>query len=149
AVSNQALRVGIPQDRIDRWKESLPESIVVAVNKGMFNGSILSGALLYPTLWTDTLDIDTDVAERKWQAEISILTALVEMARQHQIQVAAVFVPSRFQYDPDTHTDSNLWVHAHGLLRDAWLSGDTEVERRLKSWADRLDLPFLDLTDRF
>jgi lysophospholipase L1-like esterase len=147
AVADAGARAGIARDQIERWKASLPERLVDAANRGTFNGGILSSALLYPTLWTDSLDIDTPLAERKWRAMASILTAMVNAARRHSLQVGVVFVPTRFQYDLASHGVANPWIRAGAVVRGAWLSGHTEVERRLEGWAEGLDVPFLDLTD--
>lgn len=149
AVADAAVQAGFAPDQIERWKASLPERLVSAVNSGTFNGSLLSCGLLYPTLWTDSLDIDTPLAERKWRAMVSILSAVVSTARRNRLEVGVVFVPTRFQYDSASHTISNPWVCAGTVVRGAWLSGDTEVERRLKGWAEGLGLPLLDLTDSF
>lgn len=147
AVSAAAARAGVTQEQIERWKMSLPADLVTAFHKGMFNGSILSKGLLYPTHWTDSLDVDTPLAERKWRAMASILSAIVTAARSRGLEVGVVFVPVSFQYDPASHGESNPWIRTGTVIRDAWLSGHTEVERRLEAWAKELAVPFLDLTD--
>lgn len=149
AVSHAAARAGITPQQVEQWKARLPASLVEAANRGVFNGTILSSGLLYPARWTDSLDVDTTLAERKWQAMASILSAVAAASTQRGLEVGVVFLPASFQYDPASHSESSPWVGTGTVIRRAWLSGRSEFERRLQVWATERAIPFLSLTDSF
>jgi len=50
-VSTEARNHGISETQINEWKETLPGELVDAVNRGEFNGYILSRGLLRPDHW--------------------------------------------------------------------------------------------------
>lgn len=146
SVSKEARRRGIPQAEIEEWKERLPEHLVQAANTQQFNASILAYGLLAPDYWTNSLDIDTSEAELQWQAMASVLTEIVQRTGDLEIKIGVVFLPDRLQYDPDSNTPDNLWRTVGVQTREEWLVEDSEVQVRLRDWAERNDVPFLDLT---
>jgi len=150
-VSLRALEVGIPQERIDAWKARLPEDLVTAANKGTFGGPILSYGLLYPEFWTDGIDIDTERAEAKWKSMVALLTEIVHRGRQQGMEVGVVFIPFGGMYDPAQFDESvrNPGRQAGIHLRREWLTGQSELQKRLDLWTRTEGVPFLDLTSAF
>lgn len=146
AVSNEAIKMGIPKARIDQWKENLSEDLVTAVNRGEFGGAILSYGLLRPWLVSDSLDIDTDRAERKYQSMIVTLEKMVKEAADRGIEVAMIYIPIKFQYDPSLCLPDKPWNRAGAYCRKSWLSGQCELLKRLEQWTTQKKLPFFDLT---
>lgn len=145
-VRQKAAERGVPKARIDAWTATVPPLLVAAVNRGEFNGTILSNGLLYPECWTDSIDVNSDAANDKWRNMTRILTGLTARCREAGISVALVYIPSDLQYDPASHAAGNLWTLTGTTVRAEWLSGTTEVQRRLAAWAAQLRLPYLDLT---
>ncbi|MDP8214260.1 MAG: SGNH/GDSL hydrolase family protein [Candidatus Euphemobacter frigidus] len=145
-VSQKALRDGIPQERIAEWKEGLSPELVEATNKKLFYGNVFSRGLLYPHCWISTLDIKGAKAEASWKAMSGLLEEIIKQARSHSIKVGLIFIPSRFQYNPESHKESNPWIQGGAEVRAAWLNEETEIQRRLALLAKQLDLPFLDMT---
>jgi hypothetical protein len=150
-VSVEAKRRGLPQEEIDAWKARLPEDLVSAANRNAFNGATLAYGLLDRTYFTDSLNVDAPRAESKWNAMAAILTATVREARNNGVEVAAVFLPDRFQYDPLAHS-----LARHEPAREAgiyidrsWLDTTSQLQRRLESWSESLQVPFLDTTPTF
>jgi hypothetical protein len=149
SVSSRARRQRIPEERIDAWSESLPSNIVAAINDGRFGFGVLSYGLLYPEFWTDSLDLDSERSEAKWKNMVDSLESIVSMVEREGIELAFVFLPVHFQYDPATHRPDHLAVRSGTLVRKEWLTADSEIEERLKRWAALRDIPFLSLTEAF
>lgn len=148
-VTSRARQEGISLSKIARWSEALPEHLVSAVNHGNFNGSILSNGLLYPKYWSDSIDIASARAEKKWRTMVRILNSLLDRAEQRQIETAVVLIPAPFQYDPRSHAKTHPWIVAGAEIDPRWLSMETEIQRRMMRWATSRDVPFLDLTSAF
>lgn len=148
-VSHEAIRRGIPQKRIDAWRESLPPELVAATNQGKFNGSILSYGLLYPNYWVDSIDIFTATAREKWHNVTYVLSDMINHTRKIGVETAFVFIPCYFLYDPATHDPSNPWVRSGTVVKARWLEETTQVQKRLETWAGKANVPFLDLTPAF
>jgi hypothetical protein len=149
AISQKAMKRGIPPQEIEKWKNRLSRNIVDAVNKKALNPYILERGLLTPNLIKDALEIGTSQAEAKWRAMSAILSEIVRFARGHHVEVGLVFVPCNFQYDPQSHQPSNVYVQAGWIVRNEWLNGSTEIEKRLQRWSDLKKIPFLNLTPYF
>jgi hypothetical protein len=150
-VSRRAQEQGISPERIEAWHRALPSDLLEAANRGHFNAAMLSDGLLRPRWWVDALDIDTPVADQKWQAMDRLLSEIVHATRARGLPVAAAFFPSRLQYDATLFDPSvpNLWRQVGFEMRAAWLGGESEEQRRLRAWAARESVPFLDLTPVF
>lgn len=148
-VSRQARKEGIPQLQINKWKESLPQELVRAVNQGKFNGSILSYGLLYPEYWSDSIDILGGRAEKKWRNMTIILTELLKLANESKVSPAVILIPTAFHYDPNSHSKTNPWIIAGSKIKKEWLSQETNIQKRMKLWAFSENVPFLDLTPVF
>lgn len=146
AVSNEAMKIGIPEEKIVKWKKNLPRDLVSAVNRGEFAGAVLSYGLLRPWLVSDSLDIDTDRAERKYQSMIITLEKIIKEAAERGIEVGIIYIPIKFQYDPSMFMPDRPWIRAGAYCRKSWLSGQCELQKRLEQWTTQKKLPFLDLT---
>jgi lysophospholipase L1-like esterase len=145
-LENEARNRQIPQTHIDAMLASVPAELVTDVNQGAFDRSILGNAVTNPDYWADSLDIDNAIAEKKWHGVKSLLTETINQARRDGLRVAALYIPTRYQYIPKSHEASNPQVKAGMKLRRQWLSETSELQNRLASLTGELRLPFLDLT---
>lgn len=148
-VTEAARNRQISEQVIEKWKSSVPMGLVEAVNKGQFNGSILSQGLLNPDYWTDTIDVASPSAMQRWQTMERIFSALIEHCKSSNTEIAIVLLPSQFQCDPSSHSIDNPWVATGSKIRREWLTEETEIQRRLSAWAAQQRIPFLDLTPEF
>ena len=148
-ISEKARKRNIPQSHINRWKESLPQELVSAVNQGTLNGVILSRGLLYPEYWSDSIDISNARAKKKWENMTNILAEIVERAKQNRVETAVILIPSKFQFDPKSHSETEPWIIAGSEIREVWLSGETEVQKKMRLWTLSEGISFLDLTPVF
>ncbi|RLT10225.1 MAG: SGNH/GDSL hydrolase family protein [Planctomycetota bacterium] len=140
---------GVNEGAIQEWILSVPSELGAAVNEGRFNGAVLSQGLLNPSYWTDSLDINTPSAKRRWTTVCRILSELVHRCRHSGVEVAIVLLPTQFQYDPESHTDQNPWVVTGCHIRREWLIQETEIQKQLAEWATSGGVPILDLTETF
>ena len=148
-VSKEARSKSIPELQIKRWKESLPQEFVSAVNQGRFNGYMLSKGLLYPEYWSDSIDLSNHRAKKKWNNMTNILAKILERAKQCGVETAAILIPVTFQYDPKSHSETNPWIIAGSKIREEWLFEETEIQKRMRLWTLSKGIPFLDLTPVF
>ena len=148
-VSEQARKKNISQSQINKWKESLPHELVIAINQGTFTGSILSYGLLYPEYWSDSIDLSNTRAKKKWKNMTRILTIILDQSKQRGVETAVVLIPSPFQYDPKINNETNPWVVAGSEIRKEWLSEGTEIQRKMRLWSLSEGVSFLDLTPVF
>jgi len=148
-ISERARRRNIPQSQIKKWKESLPQELVIAINQGQFNGSILSHGLLYPEYWSDSIDISSTRAKNKWRTMTNILAEILDHAKQSEVETAVILIPAPFQYDPKRHSETNPWIIAGSEIREEWLWEKTEIQKRMRLWALSEGILFLDLTPVF
>ena len=65
--------------------------------------------------------------------------------------VGVVFLPGLHLYDPSAYEPGSThpFHYLGGEIRSEWLVEETEIQRRLRSWAHATQVPFLDLTPRF
>lgn len=140
---------GVSEEHIQKWNLSVPQELVAAVNAGRFNGTVLSQGLLNPGYWTDSIDINTPSAMRRWKTVCKILTELVDRCRRSGIDVAIVLLPAQFQYAPVSHSDDNPWVVTGCRIRREWLTEETSIQTQLAGWAASCSVPMLDLTETF
>jgi len=136
----------LPRDTIDTLMASIPPGLVTDVDRGVFDKSVLGNAVTNPHYWTDSLDIDTALAEKKWHGVKSLLTETIYQARRDGLRVAVLFIPSRYQYVPESHEVTNPQVRAGMEIRSHWLTQTSELQHRLARFADEMHLPLLDLT---
>lgn len=133
-IEERARQQGISEEKIDAWKASVSPELVAAVNRGEFNGAGLSTSLLYPSYWTDSIDLDSETANVKWSGMTLHLGGIFLRAKPLGIEVAMVLIPANFQYTPGRGANTR------------WLTEDSELQKRLKQWAYAQNVPFLDLT---
>ena len=148
-VVKRAEKRNIPRQRINAWRASLPQELVEAVNQDQFMGYILSGGLLSPKRWIDTFDIASDSAGKKWRNMTLILSKIVARARQNEIETALVFIPGPLLYDPRQYSAKNPMIVTGTEIHRRWLTEDTEIQKRLRLWANEKAIPYLDLTPTF
>jgi lysophospholipase L1-like esterase len=145
-VEHEARRRGLSETAINDWAHSLPPELVTAVNRGEFNGQLLSAGLLRPDYWTTSLDVTGEEADVQYQVMRSILDEMITRLRARKLPVGVIFIPSAFQYSPDY---GQVWRQTGTQTQPEWASTETEVERRLRLWAQHRQLPFLNLTPHY
>jgi lysophospholipase L1-like esterase len=148
-MSRKASEFGIPESRIDEWRRSLPDHLVKAVNERMLSGDIMAHALIVPSFWLDSLDIDSTKAEEKWRVMVLLLSEIISHCRKRGIEMGVVYIPVMYQYDSESYKGTNLWIQAGGTVHKQWLVEKTEFQRRLETWAETQGIPFLDLMPVF
>lgn len=148
-ISKQARKHNIPQSQIKIWKESLPQELVSAINRDQFIGAILSHGLLYPEYLSDSIDISSPRALKKWKTMTTILAEILDHAKQSDVETAVILIPSPFQYDPNRHNETNPWIIAGSEIREEWLWEETEIQKKMRLWALSEEVLFLDLTPVF
>ena len=148
-MTQVATKRGISLKRIDAWKASIPEHVLQAAKGGTFNAAILSMGLLRPWYWTDALDINTERAKSKAKVFFKHLDVILRKARQERIEVAVVYIPTRFQYDMSSHDPSRLDARVGTVLNPTWLNQTTQLEMKLDDWARSHHIPFFNLTPLF
>lgn len=149
SVSKKARKMGISEERIQHWNRALPDNLVDAANRGEFNASLLSIGLLQPRYYTDALDINTQIAEKKYNAIILVLNELLQKTSQERVKLAVLFIPTRFQYDPVAYQSTQPLIITGARFNKQWLSRESEFQVRIARWAADNSVPFLDLTPVF
>lgn len=145
----KARKRGISEEVIESWIAKIPENLLDAANNYEFNGAILTYPLLAPDYWSVALDIETESANRKWQNMKKILDFTCKTCLDASIEVGIIFIPSQFQYRPDSHNQTNLWVQLGADIKQHWLTDTSKVQQYLYEWSKSVGLPYLDLTDEF
>jgi len=148
-ISREAQKRNIPQKRITAWQASIPQELVAVVNQGRYMGSYLSAGLLRPKSWVDSIDISSDLAQKKWQNMTLLLSKVLAKAEPNGVETAIVLIPSPFMYDPGQHNEKNPSIVSGCEIDKKWLAEDTMIQQRLRSWTAEKDVPFLDLTPIF
>jgi lysophospholipase L1-like esterase len=155
-IVREATERGLDRGTIEAWKSRVvvwlntltPDERVAALN-GEFYWNILAYGLSRPDFWSMGIDINTPSARRHWEAMASVLEEIVNELRERGKPVALLYIPSKFQYDPTSHSPMNAWKVGGSDIRQNWLHGQLEIDRRLADFAASTQLPFLDLTDGF
>ncbi len=148
AVEKRARKQKIEVSQVDLWKTSLPMDLVEATNRGEFHGNILSAGLLKPYYW-ESLDLANLEAQQKWKTMKILLTEIVKQAQQHNIEVAVLFFPAAFQYDPHHETAFRKKVPISPPIQEKWSYENTALQNQLEKWANEQKIPFFDLTPSF
>jgi len=148
-ATTQARRRGVSEARIQAWQDSLPPEIVEVINSDGFHVKTIGIGLLEPEYWADSLQVDSPRDQRKWQNMVLALDAIAQTTARENIEVALVYLPVHFQYDPGTHSADHAAVQTGTVVRREWLQGVSEEERLLQAWAARHKVPFMSLTESF
>jgi lysophospholipase L1-like esterase len=136
---------GIPEERIARWRASLDPELVEANRKGLLGGLILSLPLIDPNLFRESIDLVGQDAEAKFQSLVLVLDEIRRTSEELGIELGVIYIPARFQYERSVFDRGHPWIDA-GMVREEWLTEDSEIQTRLKQWALTRSVPFLDLT---
>ncbi len=145
-VTAEARARGIPESDIQAWQARLRPEWVAAANKGEFNAALLSYGLLRPYHWTESLDIDNADAEAKYQVMLSLVQEIIRRSQERGLWVGVVLLPAPVQVSPDFGI---AWKESGVEVRPEWVSGETELERRLSVWSQQQGVPFLNLAPTF
>lgn len=150
-TSERARAIGVDQQSIDGWAARLPNDLVHATERGEFNGGILSTGLLRPDYWVEALDLQGRQGAERYAAMDSVLSSVVDQLRGRKIEVAALYIPVVFQYNPASFEPGtrNTWREGGAILRREWLTEEAPVQARLREWAASANVPWLDLTPGF
>ena len=149
-VSERARSNGVAPEAIRRWAAAVAKrpELVAAIERGEFNGAILSTGLLYPDYWADSIDVESERAKRKFASMLKTLGEIQETATSSGAKFALAYLPSPFQYDPAAPT-RQTYLETGTVLSPHWTSGEQEIQRRLRAWAGSREIPLLDLTEPF
>ncbi len=145
-ISEVAKQRHVPDALIDQWEKNIPKELVEAVEKKQFNGNLLSQGLLNPDMISDAIDLASDTAVRKFNAMAEVLLEINRFAKRKGIEVGFVYIPSPYQYDPDRYVENHPVYLAGYTLKKEWLVSVSPVQQKLKNWADKNSLHYLDLT---
>jgi hypothetical protein len=146
-VREKARRAGIPQAQVDAWQAKIPPEVLKACDRGEFSQAWVAMGCLFPDNLIHELDVQGEVAERKWTSMRHILTQIVELCRRETVKVAVVFTSDASLYD---ETIGSVRKRVGVRYRREWLTEESsEIERRLAHWATTLDVPYLSLTRAF
>lgn len=148
-ATTQARRRGVSEARIQAWQDSLPPDIVEVINSDGFHVQTIGMGLLEPEYWADSLQVDSPRNQRKWQNLALALDAIAQTTAREKIEVALVYLPVHFQYDPGTHSAEHASVQTGTVVRREWLQEVSEEERLLQAWAAQHKIPFMSLTQSF
>jgi len=142
----EAKEKGIPKAKIIDWRNSIPQDLAQASRQMKVNPYIFRSGLLYPEIYLDSIDVSSKRGLKKWENLTEILSEIINNANDHKLEVAIVYIPSCYQYDPDCLSDQNPKVLTGTQVRKEWLTDTTNIQKLLSSWTKSKDVPFLDLT---
>jgi lysophospholipase L1-like esterase len=143
-VERQAARKGIPRERIEAWRRSLPPELLRAGREHRLNMTFVAEPLLYPRSWAISLDLEGGAGMRGWRAAATALDHIDMLCSQWGVPLAVAYLPVAYQYDA-------AYVGGPNIHRNArWLTeGESRVQRALREWAAERNRPYLDLTPGF
>jgi hypothetical protein len=143
-----ARQQGISESRIHEWRSRLPDEWVEAARRKEFIFSYSAHGLLFRDVWPTCLDLKGEKGRNHWRSMAQILDRMTLESREHRMEVALVYVPFYFQYDPRVYErkDNEPWQLGGAEVRREWLTETTALQTSLRKWADRQTVPFLDLT---
>jgi lysophospholipase L1-like esterase len=148
-ATTKARRMGFSEAHIQAWRDSLSPEIVAVVNTDRFHVETLAVGLLKPTYWEDSLELPNPKTERKWRNMVKSLDTIVDTATREDMEVALVYLPVHFQYDPGAVSADHVAIQTGTVVHAAWLQGPSEAEGRLQAWAETRQVPFTSLTEAF
>ncbi len=139
----EAMRKGIPAKKVEEWAKKIPQEDLEKTNHFMICHDRLVAGLLEPDFWTQSLDISDPESEERWKAVDKTLNQIFDHCRSRGVEIAMIYIPCPFQYDPDHDPVSvNLGLR----VEKKWLTEETAFEKRLRSLAEAQKISFLDLT---
>jgi len=149
AASIEARKKGLSENAISSWARRIPARLVDAANRQNFNASALVNGLLRPDYWSTSLDIDTPSARQRVNNMKATFDFIVNKCRAMHVEVYMIFVPCRFMYDRNFHSEDNISVKVGFIIKQSWLSETTNLQKELKEWAGSRSVAFFDLTDTY
>lgn len=144
--AEEARKDGVSEERIEQWKSSIPENLKRAAANLRFNVNLFKLGLLYPEFYKDSIDLSSDKARKKWKNFTTVLKEIIRIANDNDIEIAIVYIPSCFEYDPLCLSDENPKVLTGVEVRKEWLVGNNNIQKELSEWSYENNVPFLDLT---
>lgn len=92
------------------------------------------------------MDLPDESSRAQWTTLATALEQTVDLLRSAGVHVGLVYTPTAFQYDGQIGA---TWKTVGIRIREAWLTETSEFQRRTTELAERLRLPWLDLTAAF
>jgi lysophospholipase L1-like esterase len=123
--------------------ESLPSQIRDEVAEGMLSEQRIVDSCIEPDRLERALDGDSPGFAAAWKRTVEHLDELHQSVRRDHAELAIVAIPAPFQVDRrslDFHRALGYQVH------QAWLESRADVSGALAEWAERRNVPLLDLT---
>ena len=144
-------RKGVSRQDFESWKQRIPKEWIQAANENRINEALLAYGLTKTEYWVESLDLSTENAEGKWNSLKNILAEMVTQIRKREIEVGFVYIPVNLQYDARYFDNSvpNIWKASGVEVRQEWLEGQSEFEKRLEKWFQLKRVPYLNLTPVF
>jgi len=149
SASRRARIKGISETAIQSWSAKLPLKLIDAANRSQLNRGCLTMGLLYPDFWIACLDLQTELANRKWRNMKRILDLMINECRKRNLRVGVVFIPCAFLYNPDAYQETNPLIQCGTKVRKQWLTTTTQLQQNLYEWTNEIKVPYLDLTIEF
>jgi lysophospholipase L1-like esterase len=147
AVLEEARKNGVSEERIAAWLKFLREETLVRFEDALLVApDYYRLALLDPDYFVNAKDIRTESVEANWVRMAGELGTIVEYCRRNHLWTGLVYLPSYMQYDEDA---VRFWHRAGLNIPERWLTGETEMAKRLSEWSLAHKVPFLSLTATF
>jgi hypothetical protein len=148
-VTDYANYLEIPKTRIFDWIQSIPDSLLTAVNENRFNGSILSHGLFYPESMVDIIEMKSPRSKVKWNNTCETLSKLISEANKRDIAVGIVLIPASCQYDINILDVNNPTIIGGTIIKKEWQVGKSEIQIHMENWCKKNSINYLDLTPIF
>jgi lysophospholipase L1-like esterase len=134
------------EQRVRDWLDSLPKEHKDFALRNKFPWNELTYGLSRPAYWALGIDLDTPGADRKWNAMASVLKEIVAGVRARGKEIALIYIPSKWQYNPGSHSPTSLTRVSGIIVKESWLEGELEIDHRLADLTEDIQVPFLNLT---
>jgi lysophospholipase L1-like esterase len=147
-VHARARTLNISEEEYEAWKARIPGDLAEAVNRGELTPVALATGLINSQYWNNSIDVESDLAYRKFKAMTYILEEAIHVCRERGLPVGVIYIPSPFQYNPAFHDPDvlNPWRVAGVATNKKWLSEETGIQKLMAEWAEGAGIHYLDLT---
>ncbi len=93
------------------------------------------------------MDIKGEIGEKRFKTMIKILNWMIEFARKKKIEVAVIYIPAPFQYDPEAMFRTINNARKFGMeCNSYWYNKKSKTQKRIEEWAQRANVKYFDLT---
>lgn len=144
-LKQEAPARGRDADRAVERFRALPWQIRRDVASGMLSEQRIIDSCIEPDRLVRALDPDDADFERAWNRTKTHLALLNEAATRDGAKLVLVAIPAPFQVDRRSLEFHKQLGYA---VRESWLEAPPRTALSLADWAQRADVPLLDLTER-